>query len=204
MLFTLLSAYAVFLVAVMSPGPDFAITVQSSVRYGRRAGVLTALGITCGNFVQIALVNVGLGALLARSVMAFTVLKFVAAAYLAYIGFKALRSKPANPDSAAPVEGVPDTQAFRRGFIANIANPKATLFWLSFFTLVVTPGMPPPVLWGFVGLLAVSVFAWFSLVSFIMSQPAVRRKFLRLGHWFDRATGAVLIALGLRVAFAHR
>jgi RhtB (resistance to homoserine/threonine) family protein len=203
MLLTLLSAYAVFLVAVLSPGPDFAVTVRNSVRFGRRAGVLTAFGIACGNLVHIAYVGVGLGALIAHSVVAFSVMKFIAAAYLAWIGSRALCSKPYKADIAPP-DTAPDTHSFRRGFVTSALNPKAALFWLSYFTVVLEPRMPAAVLSGFVALLVVSVAAWFSLVSCVMSRPAVREKFLRMGHWFDRATGAVLIALGVKVALTQR
>jgi threonine/homoserine/homoserine lactone efflux protein len=199
MLLTLLSAYAVFLVAVMSPGPDFAVTVQSSVRHGLRAGVLTACGI--------AYVSVGIGALIAHSIVAFNVMKFAAAAYLAWIGAKALRSRPqAAAEDADPVAAVPiaDGAAFRRGAACAMLNPKAALFWLSFFTLVIDPHMPPALLCGFVAALIISVAAWFGVVALVMSRLAVRARFLRLGHWFDRATGAVLIALGVKVALAQR
>jgi RhtB (resistance to homoserine/threonine) family protein len=206
MLLTLLSAYVISLVAMISPGPDFAITVQSSVRHGFRAGVLTACGIACGNMIHVAYVNIGLGALIAHSVVAFNVMKLAAAAYLAWIGAKALRSRPSASagDEIVPAEGVPDAQALRRGLIANVLNPKAALFWLSYFTLVIDPHMPASVLLAFIALQAVTIVAWFSLVACVMSRPAVRQRFLRLGHWFDRATGAVLIALGIRVALAHR
>jgi RhtB (resistance to homoserine/threonine) family protein len=206
MLLALLSAYVISLVALVSPGPDFAITVQSSVRHGFRAGVLTACGIACGNMIHVTYVNIGLGALIAHSVVAFNVMKLAAAAYLAWIGAKALRSRPAAPAAGevAPAEGVADAQAFRRGLVANVLNPKAALFWLSYFTLVLDPHMPAAVLAAFIALQAVTIAAWFSFVALVMSRPAVRAKFLRLGHWFDRATGAVLIALGVKVALAQR
>lgn len=207
MFFTLASAYVVFLVAVVSPGPDFAVTVQNSVRHGLRAGVWVAMGIAGGNFVQIGLVNFGLGALLAHSVIAFSIMKFAAAGYLCWIGVKALRSKPYAKDQAAletAVKCITDGAAFRQGMTANMLNPKAAMFWLSFFTLIVTPDMPSTVLWGFVGLLVVSVAAWFSLVALFLSRPRVREAFMRLGHWFDRVTGAVLIALGIKVALGQK
>jgi RhtB (resistance to homoserine/threonine) family protein len=206
MSFALLSAYIVAVIAMMSPGPDFAVTVQTSVRHGGRAGIFTALGIACGTLVHFAYINIGLGALIAHSVVAFNVMKFAAALYLGYIGFKALRSQPKRggaEENTARAEELSDARAFRRGFVTNALNPKAALFFLSYFTLVVDPNMPAMTLAGFVTLLAFTTAAWFSLVSWGFSRPRVREQFLRLGHWFDRTTGAILVALGVRVALAH-
>jgi threonine/homoserine/homoserine lactone efflux protein len=176
------------------------------VRHGWRAGVFTALGIAAGNTVHIAYVNIGLGALIAHSIVAFNVMKFIAAAYLAWIGFKALQSKPSagNGAGARMRTSMADGKAFRRGLVTCLLNPKAALFWLSFFTLVIDPAMPADVLTAFCCVLIASIAAWFSMVAFFLSRAKVRAAFQRMGHWFDRATGAVLIALGVRVALAHR
>lgn len=207
MLLPLFSAYTVFLIALASPGPDFAVTVQMSVRHGRRAGIFTALGIACGNLLHIVTVNIGLGAIIAHSIVAFSMMKYAAAAYLVYIGLKALRSTPyaaEKKETAGVAQMLPDTYAFRRGAVTAMLNPKAALFWLSYFALALDPRMPLPVLLGFVALLLATAAVWFSMVACFLSQARIREKFMRLGHWFDRATGIVLIALGVKVAFAQR
>lgn len=205
MLLTLVPAYGLFLLAVMSPGPDFFMTVQNSVRHGVRAGVATALGIALANLIHITYVRIGIGALIAHSLLAFSILKLLAAAYLIYLGTKAIRSKPAAPQAEMQPAALPvPRSALLQGFITNALNPKAAIFWLSYLTIVIDPGMPAAVLWGFVGLLLVSAFAWFSLVAYFLSRQKVRQQFLRCGHWFDRAMGAVLIALGVKVALAAR
>lgn len=207
MLFTLISAYGVFLLAVMSPGPDFIMTVQSSLRYGVRAGVWTALGIALANLIHIAYVHVGIGALIAHSLVAFTILKLLAAGYLIYLGIGALRSTRAGAASMTEVFEQPrgvSRSAFRQGFVTNALNPKAALFWLSYLTLVIDPAMDKAVLLGFIVLLLATAFGWFSLVAYFLSRQAVRERFLRCGHWFDRATGAVLVGLGVKVALTTR
>ncbi len=206
MLLTLIPAYGLFLLAVMSPGPDFIMTVQNSVRHGVRAGVATALGIALANLIHITYVHIGIGALIAHSLLAFSILKLCAAAYLIYLGSKAIRSKPAAPQAAEASQAPTPAprSALLQGFITNALNPKAAIFWLSYLTIVVDPVMPAPVLWGFVTLLLVSAFAWFSLVAYFLSRQKIRQQFLRCGHWFDRAMGAVLIALGIKVALAAR
>jgi RhtB (resistance to homoserine/threonine) family protein len=210
MLFTLIPAYVVFLVAVMSPGPDFAIMVRNSVRHGRQAGIYTAAGIALANLIHIAYINIGLGALIAHSIMAFNVIKILAAVYLIWLGCTALRSKPqAQTESISlqPVEENP-RKSFRsfflQGFLTNALNPKAAIFWLSYFSIVLNPHMPVAVLLGFVAILILTAFVWFATLSYVLAHARVREKFLRMGHWFDRATGIVLVALGLKVALAQR
>lgn len=205
MLLSLFPAYVVFCLAVMSPGPDFAMTVQNSLRFGARAGVLTALGIMCGNAIQIALINVGLGALIAHSLILFNILKYAAGAYLAYLGYKALRAKPVSLNDAPQGAAAPrNRDSFAQGFIANLLNPKATIFWLSYFAVVLRPDLPQLVLVEFLAVVLASVFLWFSAVAFFLSRTRVREAFLRLGHWLDRATGIVLIGFGVTVALARR
>ncbi len=206
MLLTLVSAFMISVLAMMSPGPDFAIVVRNSVRYGWRSALFTIFGIMATTLIHWTYVNLGLGALIAHSIVAFNILKYLAAAYLIFIGIKALRSKPLKADDIALSNGaaVSDRQAFMQGVITNILNPKAAMFWLSYFTIVLDPHMEMHILLPFIGLLLLSILCWFSLVAYFMSRARVRLQFLRLGHWFDRAMGAILIALGVKVALTTR
>ncbi|MDD9900114.1 MAG: LysE family translocator [Alphaproteobacteria bacterium] len=189
----------------MSPGPDLALTIQNSIKHGRRTGIFTAGGIVFGNLFQITCVNLGLGAVIAHSTLAFTIMKYAAAAYLVYLGVKALRSQPHTEnemqEAALPITG---HNAFTRGMLCNVLNPKAALFWLSFFTVIIQPGMPLPVLVAFIITLQVTVFAWFSFVAFALSHNRVRQKFTRIGHWVDRITGGLLIALGVGIVVSRQ
>jgi len=207
MLLTLISAYGVFLLAVMSPGPDFVMVVRNSVRFNVRAGVGTALGISIANMVHIGYVQIGLGALIAHSIVAFNVLKLFAAAYLIYLGCKAIRSRPHTVTADEPVatqQQLTTRAAFMQGFITNALNPKAALFWLSFLSIVISPDMPQGLLFGFVVLMLVTAFGWFSAVAYFMSRSKIRAGFIRCGHWFDRVMGAVLVALGIKIALASK
>ncbi len=206
MLLTLIPAYGLFLLAVMSPGPDFIMTVQNSVRHGARAGMATALGIALANLIHIAYVHVGIGALIAHSLLAFSILKIMAAAYLIYLGLKALRSRAGTVDITLGTAGESTSlrAAFGQGFITNALNPKAAIFWLSYLTIVVDPAMPSALLWGFIALLLLSAFVWFSLVAYFLTRQAIRQRFIRCGHWFDRVMGLLLVGLGIKVALAAR
>lgn len=201
-----LTVALIHLLAVASPGPDFAIVVRESVVGGRRAGTWTALGVGTGIFVHVGYSLLGIGLIVSQSILLFNALKWLAAAYLVYIGVKALRARPADP-AALDALAVPAERsargAFATGFVTNGLNPKATLFFLSLFTVVIDPHTPHWVQAGYGVYLALATAVWFCLVALLFSQPRVRAGFARLGHWFDRAMGAVLVALGIKLAFTQ-
>ncbi|MWV17658.1 LysE family transporter [Pseudomonas sp. L-22-4S-12] len=201
-----LTVALIHLLAVASPGPDFAIVVRESVAHGRRAGTWTALGVGTGIFVHVGYSLLGIGLIVSQSIVLFNALKWLAAAYLFYIGIKALRARPA---AAGALEALGEAgersprSAFMTGFITNGLNPKATLFFLSLFTVVINPHTPLSVQAGYGLYLAAATALWFCLVALLFSQARVRAGFARLGHWFDRLMGAVLVGLGVKLAFTE-
>ncbi len=196
----------VHLLAVASPGPDFAVVVRESVAQGRRAGSWTALGVGCGIFVHVAYSLLGIGLIVSQSIVLFNLFKWLAAAYLVYLGWRALRARPMNLEAIdganAPVARSA-WRAFVIGFVTNGLNPKATLFFLSLFTVVISPDTPLLVQAGYGLYLAGATALWFLLVAWLFSRGRVRAGFARMGHWFDRLTGAVLIGLGARLALSE-
>jgi len=196
----------IHLLAVASPGPDFAVVVRESVTHGRRAGTWTACGVGTAIFLHVGYSLLGIGLIVSQSIVLFNILKWAAAAYLLYIGYKALRARPASPTVDTPVpqhvERTPKA-AFVAGFMTNGLNPKATLFFLSLFTVVINPHTPLLVQAGYGVYLAFATGAWFCLVAMLFSQARVRAGFARMGHWFDRAMGAVLVALGVKIALTE-
>jgi len=200
-----LTVALVHLLAVASPGPDFAIVLRESVSNGRHAGIWTALGVGSGILLHVGYCLLGIGLIVSQSIVLFNLLKWLAAAYLIYIGIRALQARPADPASAelAPLATRSPRAAFVRGFVTNGLNPKATLFFLSLFTLVISPQTPLLVQAGYGLYLALATAVWFCAVALLFSQARVRRGFVRLGHWFDRLMGAVLVGLGIKVAFSE-
>ena len=196
----------VHLLAVASPGPDFAVVVRESVAQGRRAGSWTALGVGCGIFVHVAYSLLGIGLIVSQSIVLFNLFKWLAAAYLVYLGWRALRARPMSLEAIdgtnAPVARSA-WRAFVIGFVTNGLNPKATLFFLSLFTVVISPDTPLLVQAGYGLYLAGATALWFLLVAWLFSRGRVRAGFARMGHWFDRLTGAVLIGLGARLAMSE-
>ncbi len=196
----------VHLLAVASPGPDFAVVVRESVTQGRRVGSWTALGVGCGIFVHVAYSLLGIGLIVSQSIVLFNLFKWLAAGYLLYLGWRALRARPMSLDTADEVDTTSDRspwQAFVVGFVTNGLNPKATLFFLSLFTVVISADTPLWVQAGYGVYLAGATALWFLLVAWLFSRGRVRAGFARMGHWFDRMTGAVLIGLGVRLAVSE-
>ena len=201
-----LTVALVHLLAVASPGPDFAVVVRESVTQGQRAGLWTALGVGSGIFVHIAYSLLGIGLIVSQSILLFNLFKWLAAGYLVYLGWKALRARPqleAATLTAGPVPTRRARQAFTVGFVTNGLNLKATLFFLSLFTVVISHDTPLAVQAGYGLYLACATTLWFCLVAWLFSRDRVRAGFARMGHWFDRVTGAVLIALGARLALSE-
>ena len=197
------------LVAVASPGPDFAMVLRQSITYGRRPAVWTSVGIGTGIFLHVAYSLLGIGLLVRSSVLAFNILKWLGAVYLAWIGQKALRAKPfANGGAPQAVAAggppaIPGRRAaFVTGFLTNALNPKATLFFVSLFSVVINPRTPVLIQSGYGVWMALATMGWFTLVSLFFSQERVRAAFLRCGHWFERSMGVILLALGVRLALA--
>jgi RhtB (resistance to homoserine/threonine) family protein len=190
------------LLAVMSPGPDFAIVMRQSLVFGKRFAIITSLGIGLAIFVHVAYAVLGVGILIKSTDWLFKLIQLAGAAYLIYIGYGAIRAK-AESSSANKTNGeqvkytMTDGKAFRQGFVTNVLNPKATLFFLSLFTTLVD-ATTPLVVQSFYGVwMAVVTAAWFVFLSYILASKKVRAFFNQFGHWIDRILGAFLIALAL-------
>jgi RhtB (resistance to homoserine/threonine) family protein len=201
---------AVFLLNV-TPGPDTAYIVGRSVAQGRGAGLMSALGISAGCCVHSLACAFGLTALLAASATAFTVIKFVGALYLIYLGVRLIFAQPAAAEAAgaARAVGAPKSlrQLFLQGFWTNVLNPKVVLFFVSFFPQFVTTGSDHKAL-AFLTLGVVFVLMstiWNSFVAWIAGsvtqrfsgKPAVKQ-------WLDRGVGSAFVGLGIKLATASR
>lgn len=192
------------LLAVASPGPDFAIVTRQCVLSGTRAGVWTALGIGSGILLHVTYCLLGVALLLSSSPALFNVMKLLAAGYLFYLGVKALRSKGFDAEDERQVIdlGFSRRQAVLQGFLTNGLNPKATLFFLALFTVVIDPQTPLAIQIVYGGYLAVATFVWFAMLSLFLGHRAVRDRMLELGIWFERGMGVVLVALALQIGLS--
>lgn len=191
------------LVAVASPGPDFAVVLKNSISYGRRAGIITSIGVGLGILVHVAYSLAGIGILIKTTPWLFNVFSYVAAGYLTWIGINALRSKPTaksdDDNMTASAESISDKKAFWTGFLTNGLNPKATLFFLSLFAVIVSPDTPMMVKVSYGIYLTIATGLWFVFLSYILSSKEVRNFIGDNSHWFDRIMGAILILLALKL-----
>jgi threonine/homoserine/homoserine lactone efflux protein len=121
----------IHLLAVISPGPDFMMITRSSLIYSRRTGMYSAIGLGLGILVHVAYSLVGIGLVISQSIVLFTIIKYLGAIYLIYIGYKSLTAKleRAKDNEIVMRQGITPLKAIRIGFLTNVLNPKATLFF---------------------------------------------------------------------------
>ena len=197
----LITVATITILAVISPGADFAMVTRNSMVLSRRAGVLTATGIALGVLIHVAYSMAGIGLLISRSILLFSLIKFAGAAYLIYLGITMMRAKKADPSEAqAESAALSDFDALKTGFFTNALNPKTTLFVVSLFTQVISPQTPLVVQLGYGAFMSLAHLVWFVLVACAFSSDVARRVVASSRHLVERGIGAVLVALGLSLA----
>jgi RhtB (resistance to homoserine/threonine) family protein len=199
----LIVVVTITLLAVISPGPDFAMVTRNSLMLSRRTGVLTALGIGLGVTVHVSYTLLGVGLLIRQSLWLFNAVKLVGAIYLVYLGVRMLMTKAGNGQPDAQAAPLSDLAALRTGFLTNALNPKTTVFIVSLFMQAVRPDTPLIVQIGYGAFIAVVHAGWFSLVALCFSATAVRDRLLALRHWIDRTFGCLLVGFGVALAIAR-
>ena len=174
----------VHFLACMSPGPDFVLVSQQSLGRGRAAGLLTALGIALGFGVHIVYSVFGLVTLVAQSAPLLTAVKIIGGLYLVYIGYKGIRAKASGDVLEIRAEKAarePVGKTVWRGVLCNVLNPKAVVYMLSLFTVVLSPATPMWQMAVYGAWMTLMIFIWFALVALMLSVPAVSRRFSRFG-----------------------
>lgn len=201
-----LETLGVFALAVLAfaavPGPAVFYVVTRSISQGRRAGVVSATAVATGTMVHVAAASIGLSALLASSATAFGLVKYLGAAYLVYLGIRALRRDDAS-DPSTPVSQLPLRRVFRDGVVVAVLNPKTALFFLAFLPQFVEPGRgPASVQLAVLGLVLVAI-ALASDTSYAMVTGSAGKWFRNRGQLLRRGrivTGGAYITLGLTAA----
>lgn len=189
--------------AVVSPGPDFAVVLSRSLAHGRRPAIWTSFGIGAGILVHSAYTVAGLGLVLAASPKAFVVLKVCGAAYLGWLGLQSLRFAGRGMASEnAGRTGHSPGAAWLQGFLTNVLNPKAALFFIALFPALVNPATPRWVQAGYGVWMALATAAWFTLVATLFTREAVRARYRAFSPWVDRILGVVFLAFAVSVAAA--
>ncbi len=202
------------LLAVASPGPDFAIIVKQSLSHGRSTARWTAVGVGTAILLHVGYSVLGLGLAIKSSPTVFAAVKYAGAAYIAWLGVQSLRAQPRQAEAArGTTQGEPEAggggantpsprAAFATGFFTNALNPKVTLFFVSLFALIVSPATPRIVQVAYGVWMAVATIGWFALVATVFAHEGVRRKFLGYGHWIDRGLGVVFLGFAVSLVVA--
>jgi len=188
------------------PGADFAMVLRQSIARDRRAALFTSAGIATSILVHGSYTLLGVGVIVGQSLLLFNILKWAGAAYLVWLAISALRSAPPKAPQIADISLAKssDWAAFGLGFLTNLLNPKAVLFFLALFTSLVSAHTGGDIKVLYVLSMSMMLFAWFALVSFFFTTERVRQGFFRLGRWFNRVTGITFILLAVRVAIAQQ
>jgi len=194
----LISVFAVFIPALILPGPDFVAVVRSSMTHGTRAGLLTTLGVSSGLCLYATLSLLGLSAILVQYQWLTWTVRVLGGCYLIFLGIRLIRAKAQviELDQAARPPG---KRAILFGFLVTLTNPKAIVLFASVFATAVTAQTPLWLMGVMIALVTASSLTWYSCVSVFMSSGPVMRRFQRARHWIERAAGVCFIGLGGKV-----
>lgn len=203
---TLITYVAIVIGFVFIPGPATVLTVARATSSGTRVGLATGLGIAVGDIIHTALAVLGISAIILASAFLFSLIKYLGAAYLVYLGIRAMFERPPAVVGTQPIQLTP-ADAFRQGILAEVLNPKAAMFFLAFLPQFVKPESGSVLLqlttlgiiFVALGLTSTVFFALCagSVGGFLKRNPTVVR-------WQGRVVGSIYCALGLRLALQER
>jgi len=190
--------FAIFIPALLLPGPDFVAVVRSSVMSGPARGLMTALGVSIGLSLYAALSLIGLSAILLRFEWLAWAVRILGGCYLVGLGIRLVVSEAAQIDvPAEDANGL--SRALMFGFAVTMTNPKAVVLFTSVFATGVSQSTPLWVMGLMIGLVFACSLLWYSIVSLLMSSRSVILRFGRARSWIERAAGACFISIGGRI-----
>jgi len=200
-----ISIAVIHIFAVMSPGPDFAIIVKQSIARGRSAALTASLGIGIGILGHVALCMFGLSMVIAESNFLFNLIKILGSSYLIYVGTISIIRR--NDIQQIETEDRSDSltfESFKLGFLTNILNPKATLFFLSLYAVIITDKTTLQIqalygLW-----MAFATTLWFSFLSLVLTNRAVLNRIQSISSKVQFGTGLVLIIFAIKLLFSNQ
>ena len=190
------------LFAVMSPGPDFALILRQSFHFGRKSSLITSLGIGVGIIIHIIYCITGLGVIIERFPNIFNMIKVCGGIYLIYLGFNSINSKiDIRTESIETINPLSYKNSFLIGFITNILNPKATLFFLSLYTFIIAE-QPNYLIQCFYGIwMSLITTLWFCLISILLTNKYILNKMNKFFNIIQYGTSLLLIFIGLKLLF---
>lgn len=196
----LLPITLIAILGALSPGPDFVIVVKNALGYSRRCGILSSLGITVGILFHASYCILGLAIIISQSLLLFSAIRYIGAAYLIYLGIKGLFAKKPTATHVKHHSGaLSDFSAFKQGLLVNVLNPKCIMFILSIFTIIIKPGTS----WQIQALygldLALITGGWFIILSYILTLEQVAKRMQKIQYVVTKIMGAVLLFFGVDI-----
>ena len=192
----------------MLPGPDFALITKNTLLYSRRSGFFTTLGIGCAALVHVSYCALGLAVIICNSLLLFNIIKYIGACYLIYLGINCLLAKHLKQKSPAKKDikniSISNLISFRQGFFCNLLNPKASLFFLALFTVIIKQTIP--IFWLIFYALEIFfiITIWFSSLVLILSHPRMTCLLKETEKYITKILGVFLIGFGVILAFAKK
>lgn len=189
------------LLAVISPGADFAVVTKNSYLYGRKIGVFTAIGIALGVMIHVTYTLIATTFVMIYTPHILHLVKYLGAIYLMYIGYQTFTQKPTLDQMTQTA--IDSRQSIKYGFLTNVLNPKTTLFVLSTYTQIISISTPKIVLIAYGLFMSFAHFLWFALVAILFSSISLRQKMLAKQIEVNRIIGSILCLLGCLLFFTH-
>ncbi|CAI1068593.1 threonine export protein RhtC [Serratia quinivorans] len=208
MLMLFLTVALVHLIALMSPGPDFFFVSQTAASRSRREAMMGVLGISLGIVVWAGVALMGLHLILQKMAWLHQIIMVGGGIYLCWMGWQLLRSARSQNAQSVPSAEVKVAlpkpgRSFIRGFLTNLSNPKAVIYFGSVFSLFVGDDVGAGARWGLFLLIIAETFVWFSLVAVVFALPTMRRGYQRLAKWIDGLAGVLFTGFGLHLIFTR-
>ena len=208
MLMLFLTVALVLLIALMSPGPDFFFVSQTAASRSRREAMMGVMGISLGIVVWAGVALMGLHLILQKMAWLHQIIMVGGGIYLCWMGWQLLRSaRSQNAQRVAAPEvkvALPKPgRSFIRGFLTNLSNPKAVIYFGSVFSLFVGDDVGAGARSGLFLLIIAETFVWFSLVAVVLALPTMRRGYQRLAKWIDGLAGVLFTGFGLHLIFTR-
>jgi len=192
-------------VAVMGPGPDFAIVTKYALKYGKRIGVATAAGVGLAIMLHVSYALLGFTLIISKSPVLYSIVKYAGAAYLLYLAYQSFKSKPNKKveisDKAIVLDTIKAKHAFFTGFLTNVLNVKAMLFFLTLFTAAVSTSTPASqqLIYGI--WMSLATFAWFAFVANVFGNQRVKNAFMKKAHIIDYVMGLIFVGFAVYLVF---
>ena len=182
------------LVTVITPGPDFVVVVKNTVSVSRRAGFLTAFGIATAIWVHIFYSIVAVQFVATQSVFIFEVIRLLGASYLFWLGWKSLTSTGQSLEPKTETDKIKRSAFWKQGFINNLLNPKATLFFISIFSQVIDPNTPIFLQVGYGVVITMICFSWLCFISIMLTIDNMKPYVNKIVQPVEKIAGVIFVS----------